>query len=85
MCDGLEIGEYYQQVGGWGASGGRYRFTFEKYDLKGCTNPQAVNYNACATEEDGSCNTCTADLDSNGVINVGDLLLFMALFGGNCN
>lgn len=56
----------------------------------GCTYPDADNYNASATTDDGSClfsdcaNECPADLDGNGIINVSDLLEFMAAFGTIC-
>jgi len=57
-------------------------------EIMGCTYPDAENYNPAATNDNGSCicaaDTCPADLDGNGVINVSDLLLFMSYFGTFC-
>jgi hypothetical protein len=50
----------------------------------GCTDPGASNYDPLATCDNGSCVTsCVGDFDNNGVVNTGDLLLFMAQFGCN--
>ncbi|MBL7941623.1 MAG: hypothetical protein JNM00_02595, partial [Flavobacteriales bacterium] len=50
--------------------------------VSGCTDAAAGNYNPAANCEDGSCTYgCFGDFDDNGVINVSDLLLFMANFG----
>jgi hypothetical protein len=51
----------------------------------GCTDPLASNYNACASIDDGSCDTCPADLDNSGVVNVTDLLQFVSAYGTSCN
>jgi len=56
----------------------------------GCTYPDASNYNAAATVDDGSCevsgaNPCPTDLDGDGATAVGDLLLLLGSFGGNCD
>ncbi|MBL7944113.1 MAG: hypothetical protein JNM00_15185 [Flavobacteriales bacterium] len=53
----------------------------------GCTYPDAPNYDPAASIDDGSCecaSPCPADLDDNGVVNVNDLLIFMAAFGTFC-
>ncbi|MDA0569166.1 MAG: redoxin domain-containing protein [Bacteroidetes bacterium] len=54
-----------------------------------CTYPDAINYNALATADNGSCvfettNACPADLDGNGVVATQDLLSFLSLFGESC-
>ncbi len=59
----------------------------EYTSCQGCTYPDAPNYDPAATIDDGSCecaSPCPADLDDNGVVNVNDLLIFMAAFGTFC-
>ena len=56
----------------------------------GCTYPDASNYSPGATEDDGSCmfelqNTCVADVDGNGFVDIQDLLDILAVFGTSCN
>ena len=52
-----------------------------------CTDPDACNFNPAAIEDDGSCeyascaDTCAGDLNGDGNITVGDLLLVLADFG----
>jgi len=58
-------------------------------EVQGCTYADAQNYDPAATDDNGSCtfepqNTCPADLDGNGVINVSDLLLFTSYYGTTC-
>lgn len=58
--------------------------------IGGCTYLNATNYNAIAVVDDGSCQfsvdcDCPADLDVDGQIGVGDLILFMGQFGSVCN
>ena len=55
----------------------------------GCTYPDATNYNSLATVDDGSCifiytSSCTADLNNDNLIGVGDLLIFLSIFGSTC-
>ena len=53
----------------------------------GCTEPSAVNFDAEATENDGSCvfaGDCPADLDGNQSIGLGDLLIVLSEFGLPC-
>lgn len=54
----------------------------------GCTEPCAVNYDPEATIDDGSCQPCagcTGDLNFDSVVNISDLLLFIAEFGTFCD
>jgi len=57
--------------------------------IGGCTYSSAVNFNADAEVDDGTCvfdNSCTCpgDLDNSGVITVTDLIAFLGLFGSTC-
>ena len=56
--------------------------------IAGCTYPQAANYNALATFDNGTCTfeacLCPGDLDGNGLINVDDLAAFLAIYGSTC-
>lgn len=87
--NGLVKGETYKiLVGAW-ADDAEMLLNYTLVDIPGCTDPYSANYNACASVDDGSCagdgNACTADLDNNGSINVGDLLIFLTLYGTTCN
>jgi len=59
-------------------------------NIYGCTYASADNYNADATADNGSCeftpeiDPCPADLNNDGIINSGDLLLFLGAFGTVC-
>ena len=57
--------------------------------LEGCTYESAENYHPDATHDDGSCifteESCPADLDDDGVVATGDLLLFLAEFSATCD
>jgi len=60
------------------------------YGTPGCTYPQAVNYQPVATLDDGSCNfpdnpACPLDFNNDGVVNVPDLLIFIAGWGLPCD
>ncbi len=55
----------------------------------GCQYENATNYNEFANDDDGSCifpedNDCPADLNSDGAITTGDLLIFLGSFGTIC-
>ncbi|MDA0731254.1 MAG: lamin tail domain-containing protein [Bacteroidetes bacterium] len=60
------------------------------YDCYGCTYPDAENFTNGATLDDGTCtfapsaNDCPADLNGDGSITTGDLLIFLGAFGGIC-
>jgi Putative metal-binding motif/Secretion system C-terminal sorting domain len=60
-CANLTVGQtYYIQAGGYGTSSGTFTIQVTSAVVNGCTNPLALNYNACATVDDGSCVfTCT--------------------------
>ncbi|MFT4679641.1 MAG: hypothetical protein ACI9RU_001156 [Litorivivens sp.] len=55
----------------------------------GCTDLNAATYEPEAGCDDGSClypaNSCPADLNYDGIVDVNDLLLFLGLFGDVCN
>ncbi|MGY8918655.1 MAG: hypothetical protein ACKVJ6_10295, partial [Flavobacteriales bacterium] len=56
---------------------------------EGCTYPDAANYNDVAINDDGTCtfdiaNPCPADLNGDGSITTGDLLVFLGAFGTIC-
>ena len=58
-------------------------------DTPGCTYPLAPNFNSAATMDDGSCEwtaepACVGDLDNDGAISVGDLLILLGVFGDPC-
>ena len=54
----------------------------------GCTYPDAINYDASASIDDGSCTfelaTCMGDLNGDGLISAQDLLSFLSVFGSDC-
>ena len=59
----------------------------------GCTDENAGNFNPLATIDDGSCgeacdpeneSMCTTDVNNDGFVNVGDLLLLLSEFGETC-
>ncbi|MBM55703.1 MAG: hypothetical protein CMB32_03995 [Euryarchaeota archaeon] len=55
----------------------------------GCTYPDATNYDETAVSDNGTCefdiaNPCPADLNGDGSITTGDLLIFLGAFGTIC-
>ena len=56
-------------------------------EFAACTDPTAINYVQNATDDDGSCayETCASDLDGDGVVNIGDILMLLADFETVCN
>ncbi len=64
----------------------------DEEEVFGCTYVQAVNYNAEATADNGTCilecdlSDCErADLNNNGAVESADLLLFLEIFGQECD
>lgn len=55
----------------------------------GCTWPDADNYDPAALWDDGSCQlpqgtSCPEDINNDGQVNTGDLLMFLGAFGQLC-
>lgn len=55
----------------------------------GCTWPDADNYDPAAVFDDGSCQlpqgtSCPEDINNDGQVNTGDLLMFLGAFGQLC-
>ena len=71
-------------------------FNFSHFDFQlatltstgGCTYSEALNFDAQAGWDDGSCafatSTCPADLDNDALVGAGDLLMVLAEFGMDC-
>ena len=64
-----------------------------EYGCQGCTYEEALNYDAEASIEDGSCHfsfegtvgtTCEGDADGDGQIGILDLLAVLDSFGSYC-
>ena len=51
---------------------------------QGCTYADATNFNPAAIVDDGTCEWCRADLDGNGLIQLNDLLGFLAVYNTTC-
>jgi hypothetical protein len=56
---------------------------------EGCTYSDAVNYDSAATLDNGTCtfplsNACPSDLNGDGAVSTGDLLIFLSAFGTIC-
>lgn len=57
------------------------------YDsVTGCTDPNASNYDPANIFDDGSCEyaSCVGDLNGDQLINTGDLVVLLGLFGSVC-
>jgi len=55
----------------------------------GCTWSEAINYDPAAMWDDGSCilpasSSCPEDINNDGQVNTGDLLMFLGAFGAIC-
>lgn len=57
----------------------------------GCTYPDAINFDSGASVDDQTCTfegleliSCP-DLDGNGIVGTGDLLIFLSAFGLSCS
>lgn len=85
--DGYVKGQTYYIALGLFSGGATFALQYEVYDTPGCTDPLATNYNACASVDDGSCinQTCPADLDNSGFVNIADLLQFVSAYGSSCS
>lgn len=69
----------------WAQEGGEC----EGFSLAGCTYPSAINFVPSATSDDGSCAfvlaaPCPGDLDEDGTVGIGDLLVLLANIGSVC-
>lgn len=58
--------------------------------VPGCTYANAVNFNAQASVDDGTCQfgtqaACPGDMDGNGIITVVDLMMLLEVFGTFCS
>ena len=63
--------------------------TCEVSSCAGCTWPEAPNFNPNAQWDDGSCEwpietSCPEDINNDGQVNTGDLLMFLAAFSEVC-
>lgn len=62
--------------------------TFWEGKIPGCTYPDASNFDANATVDDGSCilsdEVCLGNFNEDNLINTTDLLGFLAVFGTTC-
>lgn len=63
---------------------------FSPSPVLGCTDDTAANYHPAATQDDSSCLygnivSCPGDFNDDGAINSGDLLVFLGVFGTNCD
>lgn len=61
----------------------------EVVSCAGCTFPESPNYDPTAIWDDGSCQppietSCAEDINNDGQVNTGDLLLFLGAFGELC-
>ena len=59
-------------------------------DVVGCTYAAATNYNPLATMDDGTCDLtpasdCVGDIDADGAVSLGDLLVLLSVFGDPCD
>jgi len=55
-CSQLTVGNtYYIQAGGYNAVVGTFTLQVTASGILGCTDPQATNYTACATQNNGTC------------------------------
>lgn len=53
-------------------------------DCGGCMYPDALNYNSMAQWDDGSCLYCSGDLNADGIVSTGDLLMLLSSFATTC-
>lgn len=87
----LTEGTYYLQVDGYDADDGSCMLTYEIvsdgdcWSWGGCVDPEACNFNALATYDDGSCVVPPCffwpDLDGDGFVSIEDLLDLLGNLG----
>jgi hypothetical protein len=72
-CDGTCVYDFNQN--GW----------CDEAEVWGCTYAGALNYNAFATGDNGSCVfSCSGDLNADGMVDTGDILIMLAVYGTPC-
>lgn len=72
-CDGTCINDFNQN--GW----------CDETEVWGCTYAAALNFNALATGDNGSCvYSCSGDLNSDGMVDTGDILIMLSAYGSPC-
>ena len=91
ICCGYGNGSFDVTTGGNSVvSGGQFSFSTtgefcldpNPLIIPGCTDPNATNYNPNANLDDGSCEVaCGGDFNSNGMIEVSDVLVALGEFG----
>lgn len=55
--------------------------------FEGCTDPTAINYTPMALVDDNTCYydfPCQGDINNDGILGIGDLIIFLANFGLSC-
>jgi hypothetical protein len=83
-CDYACLGCTYSNAANFDAAATRDDGTCE---FGGCTDPAALNYTPLALVDDGSCTfefVCEGDINNDGLIGIGDLIIMLANFGFNC-
>ncbi len=56
-------------------------------EIGGCTDPNAINHLSIATDDNGTCSYVSpgcADLNYDGAVSIGDLLIMLTQFGNFC-
>ncbi len=89
-ADGLVKGNtYLLQFGTYNQPGMDLYLNFRVLPIPGCTNPDALNFNDCASVDDNSClftgSSCPGDINGDGIVNVTDVLFVVGAFGNICN
>jgi hypothetical protein len=58
-----------------------YEALSKLYEIPGCTDPDANNYNPDATYNDGSCDYSLGDMNQDGILNILDIVMWVDQFG----